>query len=85
MKLLCNGRERKALLAALGTRADVLERRIKLYREDEALVRWAARHEAELALVREMRTAIKDGSALEADASLFMASSSGATAPTSGG
>lgn len=85
MKLLCNGRERKALLAALGTRADVLERRIKLYREDEVLVRLAARHEAELVLVREMRKAIKDGSAVEADASHFMASSSGAPAPTSGG
>ena len=85
MKLLCNGRERKALLAALGTRADVLERHIKLYREDEVLVRWAARHEVELALVREMRNAIKDGSAVEVDASLFMASSPGAPAPTSRG
>lgn len=61
MKLLCNERERKALLAALGTRADVLERRIKHYREDDALARSAARHEAELVLVREMRNAIKDG------------------------
>lgn len=61
MKLLCNGRERKALLAALGTRADVLERRIKLLRQNEALIKLAAKHEVELALVREMRNAIKDG------------------------